>query len=76
MCSGYASAGMASSGTTTTGRAATLVGNDVVLTDDDRPTGVGITCQCGKSSDVLGYLAFGKADFSPSPPDVDAIAGS
>ena len=40
----YASAGMASSGTTITGNTATLVDNDndEKLTDDDRPTRVGM----------------------------------
>ena len=42
--SGYASAGMATSGTTTTGRTALLVDNenDVVPTDDDKNMRVGV----------------------------------
>ena len=38
ICSGYASAGMASSGTTTTGNGTALANDDEVLTDYDGPT--------------------------------------
>ena len=67
MHSGYASAEMASSGTTTTG---TLT----ELEDKNELMGVGVIWWHWESLEILESLTFGSAD--SSTPDVDSIVGT